>query len=337
MVKYHAIAFCGGFLLDLILGDPYWLPHPIRLIGNAISFLEKALIGGKDQKGQEKWRSLSGAQKRRRGRLLVVTMLLSVVLVVTGLMLLLYQLHPVLGLIGELIMTYQLLATKCLRVESMKVYDKLKNGSLEEARYAVSMIVGRDTKELDEKQVARAAVETVAENTSDGCIAPMLYLLLGGPILGFAYKTINTMDSMVGYKSERYMDFGRCAAKLDDVVNYYPARISAVLMIVAAYILQLFTRGKYFSGRNAAYIFSRDRYKHASPNSAQTESVCAGALGLRLAGNASYFGVVHEKPYIGDWNREIEAEDIERANQLLYVTAILCEMAGVICMLPFMG
>ena len=221
----------------------------------------------------------------------------------------------------ESIMTYQILATKCLKVESMKVYKKLTTGTIEEARYAVSMIVGRDTQSLDEKQVAKAAVETVAENTSDGVIAPMLYLAIGGPILGFLYKAINTMDSMIGYKSDRYIDYGRAAAKLDDVVNYIPSRISAWLMIVACIFL-----GKSYSEKDALRIFLRDRYCHTSPNSAQTEAACAGALGLRLAGDASYFGKVVKKPYIGDARREIEPADIVRANRLLYGSAFICEL-----------
>ena len=183
------------------------------------------------------------------------------------------------------------------------------------------MIVGRDTSVLDEEGVTKAAIETVAENTSDGVIAPMLYTALGGPILGFFYKAVNTMDSMVGYKNEKYLYFGRAAAKLDDLVNYLPSRISAYLMICAA-----FTGGKGYSGRQAYKIYKRDNRKHASPNSAQTESVCAGALGIRLAGNASYFGKMVKKPFIGDSLRSVEYEDIKRVNKLMYLTAWLCEM-----------
>lgn len=190
------------------------------------------------------------------------------------------------------------------------------------------MIVGRDTMELTQEGVAKAAVETVAENTSDGIIAPMIYTAIGGPVLGYVYKSINTMDSMVGYKNDRYMNFGRAAAKLDDIVNYIPARVSAVIMIEAAGILSVFS--KKYDAKRAARIFKRDRYNHASPNSAQTEAVCAGALGLRLAGDASYFGKVVKKPYIGDEIRKIEKEDIVRANKLLYVSAFICELLCVI-------
>ena len=213
-------------------------------------------------------------------------------------------------------MTYQILAVKCLKVESMKVYHCLKEQGLEEAREAVSMIVGRDTAQLDAEGVTKAAVETVAENTSDGIIAPMLYTAIGGPVLGFFYKAVNTMDSMIGYKNEKYLYFGRFAARLDDICNYVPARISGVLMIAAAFMTG-------FDGKSAARIYRRDRKKHASPNSAQTESVCAGALHIQLAGDASYFGKIYHKPTIGDEIRHTEAEDIRNANRLMYGTSMI--------------
>ena len=215
-------------------------------------------------------------------------------------------------------MTYQILATKCLKVESMKVYEQLQKQNLPAARKAVSMIVGRDTEQLDETGVAKAAIETVAENASDGVIAPMIYLAVGGPVLGFAYKAVNTMDSMVGYKNEKNLYFGRFAAKLDDVVNFIPSRVAALLMIVASFL-----PGKRFSGTGAWKIWRRDSRKHASPNSAQTESVCAGSLGIQLAGDASYFGKTVKKPTIGDALRPVEPEDIRYANVLLYRMAFL--------------
>jgi adenosylcobinamide-phosphate synthase len=210
----------------------------------------------------------------------------------------------------------------------MKVYYSLKNQTLEEARYAVSMIVGRDTQCLDEIGVSKAAIETVAENTSDGVVAPMLYTALGGPILGFLYKAVNTMDSMIGYKNDKYLYFGRAAAKLDDIVNFLPSRISAYIMIAASYFA-----GKSFSCKGAYTIYKRDNRKHASPNSAQTESVCAGALGIQLAGDASYFGKIVHKPFIGDSLRKVEYEDIRRANKLMYMTAFICEILCVVVML----
>ncbi|MBQ9120427.1 MAG: cobalamin biosynthesis protein CobD [Lachnospiraceae bacterium] len=318
-MKYHMIAFLLGFLLDLMLGDPYCLPHPIRAIGNLIAKLEKRLLGT-EATGSEK-------EKLRKGGVLVLAVLGITVTVTTVILLGAYWLHPYVGIAMETIMTYQILATKCMKVESMKVYRALKHQTLEDARKAVSMIVGRDTAALDEEGVAKAAVETVAESTSDGVIAPMLYTALGGPILGFFYKAANTMDSMVGYKNDRYLYFGRTAAKLDDLVNFIPARISAGFMIVAAFL-----GGKHFSGKRAWRIFCRDRKKHASPNSAHTESVCAGALGIRLAGDASYFGKIVKKPYIGDAVRRIEYEDIKRANRLMYITAWMSEMVCLLLM-----
>ena len=221
---------------------------------------------------------------------------------------------PWLRLALETVMCYQILATRALRDESMKVYDALKTGTLQDGRKAVSMIVGRDTDRLDEEGVTKAAVETVAENTSDGVIAPMLYMVIGGAVLGFFYKAVNTMDSMVGYKNDRYLYFGRAAAKFDDVVNYIPARISAWLMILASFLCGL-------NGKKAYQIYKRDRYNHASPNSAHTEAVMAGALGVQLAGDAWYFGVLHKKKTIGDPDRPVSVEDIVLANRLLYMTA----------------
>ena len=242
-----------------------------------------------------------------------------------GILYLAYHISFYLGLAVESFMCYQILATKSLKVESDRVYREIQTGDIARARKAVSMIVGRDTQNLTIEGVTKAAVETVAENTSDGVIAPLFYMVIGGALLGFGYKAVNTMDSMVGYKNDRYLYFGRTAAKLDDIVNYIPARISALLMVVSCFLC-----GKEFDGKRAWYIFKRDRCKHASPNSAQTEAVCAGALGIRLAGNASYFGKIVEKPYIGDAERAVETEDIKRTNRLLYATAVLCEA---ICLL----
>lgn len=316
-MKYHIIAFFLGFLLDLLFGDPYWLPHPIRFIGSLIARVEKCFLGKNEER--------KGKKELRQGICMVIIILFSTMTVTTLILCLTYYINCYLGTVVETIMTYQILATKCLKVESMKVYHCLKDKTIAEARKAVSMIVGRDTDCLDERGVAKAAIETVAENTSDGVIAPMLYTALGGPILGFLYKAVNTMDSMIGYKNEKYLYFGRTAAKLDDVVNFLPARISAYLMIAASYI-----GGKCFSGKRAYYIYKRDNRNHASPNSAQTESVCAGALGIQLAGDASYFGKIVKKPYIGDNMRAVEYEDIKRINRLMYLTAWLSE---IICLL----
>lgn len=318
-MKYHIIAFFLGFLLDLCLGDPYCLPHPIRWIGSLIAKTEGSLLKTETERNEKR--------ELRQG-VWMVWIVLGITFLVSGLMLSMsYQIHPYAGMLVETIMTYQLLATKCLKVESMKVYRCLKDQNLAEARKAVSMIVGRDTESLNEEGVAKAAIETVAENTSDGVIAPMLYTALGGPVLGFLYKAVNTMDSMIGYKNDTYLYFGRAAAKLDDFVNFIPARISAYLMIGASFL-----GGRCFSGKKALFIYQRDNRKHASPNSAQTESVCAGALGIQLAGDASYFGKIVKKPYIGDALRKVEYEDIRRVNRLMYLTAWMSEM---LCLLIF--
>lgn len=301
-MRLSLIALALGFFLDLLIGDPKQLYHPVRVIGNLITALERVLYPRKNK-------YLAGAT------LAVLTALLSFG---TALLILMaaQRVHPYLRLAVETCFCWQLLAVKSLRDESMDVYHELQNGDLQKSRKALSMIVGRDTERLDKAGVARAAVETVAENTSDGVIAPMLYMALGGAPLGFFYKAINTMDSMIGYKNDRYLWFGRFAAKLDDAANFIPARISALLMTAAAFLLGM-------DGKGAWRIFLRDRKKHASPNSAQTEAVMAGALGVQLSGDAWYFGKLHKKPTIGDALRPVEAQDIARANRLLYVTAAL--------------
>ncbi len=321
---YHIIAFIAGFVLDLLIGDPHFIPHPVRLIGSLISFLDKRLNSDVRYNSSENEANLT---KYKRGVLLAFTVIFATFAVSVIILVAAYSINLYAGVIAEAVMTWQILATKCLRVESMRVYDALRTDGVEAGRRAVSMIVGRDTSVLDEAGVTRAAVETVAENTSDGVIAPMLYTAIGGPVLGFVYKAVNTMDSMLGYKNDKYMYFGRFAARLDDVVNFIPARISAYLMIGAAFI-----GGRQFDGKNAYRIFKRDRFNHASPNSAQTESVCAGALRVQLAGDAVYFGKLVKKKYIGDGLREIEYEDIKRANRLMYITAFLCELLSVAVM-----
>ena len=316
-MKYHILAFGAGFLLDQIFGDPYFLPHPIRGIGWLIAKTEKALRSGNPQEDSPE----REAAERRQGKLLV-----AIVLLLTGMFTALilagaYALYPRIGMVVEAVMTYQILAARCLQVESGKVWKHLKAGNPEAAREAVSMIVGRDTQNLTEEGVAKAAIETVAENTSDGVIAPMLYTALGGPVLGFLYKAVNTMDSMVGYKNDTYLYFGWAAAKLDDVLNWIPARLSAWLMIVSAFFLGL-------DVRNAVRIYKRDCRKHASPNSAHTEAACAGALRVELAGDAYYFGKLYKKPAIGDRLRPICSEDIRRANRMLYASSVLALAIG---------
>ncbi len=306
-MKWRGAALLLGFLLDCILGDPKGIPHPIVGMGKLISLLEKAFrrIFPKTKWGE-----------RVAGGLLWVCLVLCAGGLPLGILILCRRVSPWLALAAESLMCWQILAAKSLKTETMKVYTALGTGSLEASRQAVSMIVGRDTKALDERAVARAAVETVAENTSDGVIAPMFYFALGGAPLAFAYKAVNTMDSMLGYVEMPYRNIGLVPARMDDLFNLLPARLSALLMLLSGAI-----GGQ--NVKNGWKIFRRDRYCHASPNSAQTESVCAGLLGLRLAGDACYHGVLHKKPFIGDALREIEREDIPRACRLMYLTTIL--------------
>lgn len=306
-MKWSLFALLIGFGIDLIVGDPHGLPHPVVGIGKLISLLER------------RFRALF--PKTARGEIFAGACIwLCTVLVSAGLpALILYGAQRVsvyLRLALESVMCWQVLAVRSLREESMRVYAALQTGSLSAAQQAVSMIVGRDTARLDAAGVTRAAVETVAENTSDGVIAPLLFLALGGAPLGFFYKAVNTMDSMLGYVEMPYKNVGLIPAKLDDVFNFIPARLSAFLMLAAGALLRL-------DVKNGWRIFRRDRYRHASPNSAQTESVCAGLLGLRLAGDAWYHGVLHRKAFIGDAVREIETDDIPRACRLMTVTALL--------------
>lgn len=307
MQEHLLTALTAGFILDFILGDPEGLWHPVQGIGSVISFLEKSIrkVCPKTRTGE------------RAGGVLLVVLTLAVSVSVPGILLLAAgRISPVLLFLAEMLFTWQMLAVKSLRKESRRVYDALEQEGLPAGRKAVSRIVGRDTERLTEDGVIKAAVETVAENTSDGVVAPLLYTALGGCTLGCIYKAINTMDSMVGYRNEKYQYFGTAAAKLDDIANFIPARISALLMIVSARLCS-------FDAKNAWKVFRRDRWKHPSPNSAQTESVCAGALQIQLAGDAVYFGQVHHKPTLGDPIRPVEAEDIPRANELMYVTAWL--------------
>ena len=298
-------AVLGGFVLDALFGDPAWLPHPVVYMGKAISKLEKFL----------RPRLPKTPQGELLGGAIVAFCLPVGTFLLTGLVCWgAARLHPLLGLAVQMFWCGQALAARGLVQESTNVYKELKKPDLPGARKAVSRIVGRDTAELTAEGVTKAAVETVAENASDGVIAPLLYMLIGGAPLALTYKAINTMDSMLGYKNEKYLYFGRIPAKLDDAANYLPSRIAALLWVAAA----AFTHN---DAKGAWKIWRRDRRNHASPNSAQTESACAGALGVQLAGPAYYFGEYYAKPTIGDALRPIEPEDILRANQMMYVAS----------------
>ncbi|MCR5763326.1 MAG: adenosylcobinamide-phosphate synthase CbiB [Treponema sp.] len=304
---YHScIAFCLGFILDCIIGDPEFLPHPVRWIGRLISFLDKKLYK----------ENLSEKSKFMRGIILVVI----VIVITAGLSLLIiiasYKIHIILGIFVESGMCFYCIAAKNLKDESMNVYHFLNIGDLAKSRKAVARIVGRDTDVLDEIGVAKAAIETVAESLNDGVIAPMFYLALGGGILGMVYKAVNTMDSMIGYKNQRYRYFGTAAAHTDDAFGFIPSRIAAFSMMASSFLLR-------YDAGNAFRIWKRDRHNHESPNSAQTESTCAGALRIQLAGDAYYDGKLEHKPLLGDNFRTVESRDIVRANILMYCSSIL--------------
>lgn len=307
-------AILCGFLLDLLLADPEWMPHPVVFMGKAISALEPRL------------RRLfpdTPAGQFKAGVVLAALLPLGTLALTGAVCLGTAALHPALGFAVQTFWCWQALAVRGLAKESRNVYKKLIEGTLPQARQAVSRIVGRDTQALTAEGVTKAAVETVAENFSDGVMAPLLYMLIGGAPLALCYKAINTMDSMVGYKNDRYLYFGRAAAHLDDVAGYLPARLGALFWIAAAALTG-------HDAREAWRIWRRDRRCHASPNSAQTESACAGALGVQLAGPAYYFGKRYEKPTIGDPTRPIEAKDILRANRMLYAASALALAVGLV-------
>ena len=304
---YSIISLFIGYILDLIFGDPTFLYHPVMFIGSTIKILEKFYrkIFPKNHAGE-----FIG------GLFLAITVLIFITGLSFGILFLCYKINIYLYIAVQTIMCYQILATKCLKDAANKVYKSLEKPDLKEARYNVSMIVGRDTENLSEEGVTKACIESVAESSSDGVIAPMFYMFLGGPILGFFYKAINTMDSMIAYKNEKYFYFGKTAARLDDFFNLIPARLSAILIIISSGILR-------YDMKNSFRIFKRDRYKHQSPNSAQTESAMAGALDIRLAGDAVYQGVLEKKDYLGDEIKPIENNDIKRSIKILYLMSFL--------------
>lgn len=342
-ILLHMIALTAGYLLDLVIGDPHGIPHPVVAIGKLISFLEKKLLhtgeGNSDNdirhSGVRDSSIRDNGRELRCGVLTVITVLMTVAVTVSAVLIGAYVIHPYLGAAVEAVLTCYILAARSLSRESMKVYRAVEAEDIDAARKNLSMIVGRDVENLDEEAIIKAAVETVAENTSDGVTAPLIYTAIGGPILGMLYKAVNTMDSMIGYNNDRYVYFGRPAAKTDDALNYLPSRISALLMAAAAGILKPFDRS-YTAGR-AFRIWRRDRRKHLSPNSAQTESTCAGALGVRLGGLSYYGGVAVDKPYLGDDIRPIENKDIIRAGRLMFVSEALTLLiaAGVLLIIIF--
>jgi len=314
-------ALLCGFGMDLLLGDPERMPHPVRWIGALIAAGEKRL--NSNRKGERDGVPVSreGESVRRvrgNGTMLVVLVVGTVLVVSAAVVCLGFLVHPAAAFVLCSVMCWLCLSARCLAGEAMKVEGFLSRGDLEGARRAVSMIVGRDTEALDEEGVAKAAVETVAESTADGVVAPMFYMAIGGPVLGMVYKAVNTLDSMIGYKNERYLEFGRAAARLDDVLGFVPSRLAALFMIAVCYLPWLSQ-----DGQGALWIWRRDRRNHASPNSAQCEAALAGALGVALAGDASYFGEVVRKPIIGDAGRPVTPKDIKTATRVMYGTSFL--------------
>lgn len=302
-----ALSVFAGFLLDCLLSDPLSRLHPVVLMGKLISLLERAL--------RPRFPKTPQGERTAGTILALLTPAISAGLGALAL-LIAWQIHPWAYFALSAFLCWQCLAARCLMTEAKKVVAVLRRGGLDAGRRQVSMLVGRDTENLTGEQVVKATVETVAENTSDGVVAPLFWMALFGAVGGLFYKAVNTMDSMIGYKNDKYLHFGRFAAKFDDAVNYIPARLSALAMIAAAFLLRL-------DGQNALRIWRRDRRNHASPNSAQTESVCAGALRVQLGGNASYFGKLCEKPTIGDADRPVEGADVFRACRLMYGASIL--------------
>lgn len=305
MSKLIILVMVIAYLLDLVIGDPYSFPHPVRFIGNLIRFTEGKI------------RIIFKSKKQLKiGGFLLWTITVGFTALVTNLILNLLCINNIFYVIIASIILYTTLSTKCLANEAKKIYEVLKTGDIEKSRKQLSYIVGRDTTSLNENEIIRATVETVAENTVDGIISPMMYGFIGGPVLAMAYKAINTLDSMVGYKNEKYGDIGFASAKIDDIANFIPARITPFFMMIASFILG-------FNSKKSIKIAMRDRKNHKSPNCAYAEGAVAGALEVQLGGTNMYFGEKVYKPTIGDKDRELEAEDILRTNKIMYLTSFI--------------
>lgn len=312
------IAITVGCFLDFIFGDPQWLPHPIRFFGWFISNGEIVLR-----------RFCKGSKSEYICGAILVVLTLSIAFIIPFfILLLLWRINYFVAIVVHAVMCYQIIAAKSLKTESLKVYNELVKHDIVVARQRLSWLVSRDTDNLDFSGVARSTIETISENTSDGVIAPLIFMLIGGAPLGFLYKAVNTLDSMIGYKNDKYLYFGKFAAKFDDYINYIPARISAYFMVIASFICG-------YDAKNALRIYKRDKFNHDSPNSAQTEAVCAGALNIQVAGPNYYFGKLVSKPTIGDATHPVEAEDIIRANKLMYCTFIITLIVGVLIVTDF--
>lgn len=296
-----------AFLVDCILGDPYSFPHPVKFIGKYIKFFETKVISKSRTKFQIRY---------IYGALLMITTVILTASITFFILMIAKNLNIYLYLFLNITILWTTIAPKCLATEAYKVYKALIKNDIDDARIKISYLVSRDTKQLSKTQICRATIETVLENTSDGVIAPLFFAFIGGAPLAMAYKAINTLDSMVGYHNDIYEDLGFFSAKTDDILNFIPSRISGILIIISSFLLN-------YNGNNAIKIFIRDRKKHESPNSANPEAAGAGALNIQLGGPTSYFGSIHNKPYIGDNLKQIEADDIIRSIELLYFSTII--------------
>lgn len=295
-----------AYILDLLLGDPANLPHPVRFIGQWIHYLEQRLLKREDTPENQK----------TKGVYLVILTVGSVFLFYSALLKAAYWINPWFGKGLEIFVLYQMLATKCLAFEGMRIFKALKADDLEQARTLIGYLVSRETSEMSEEDIIKATIETVTENIIDGVVAPMCFAILGGAPLGMAYKAANTLDSMVGYKNDKYLHFGWASAKFDDVLNWLPARFTGVVIIVASLLSGL-------DAKQALAVLIRDRHNHASPNSPYAEAPAAGALHIQLGGRATYFGVTYDKPTFGDALEQIRPYHIKKAVSLLYVTSAL--------------
>ena len=307
------VGYITAYLLDIVIGDPKWFPHPVRYIGRGINLLEKILL------------KVASAPiwKRGAGIITVVIVVSFTYLIAFFLVKAFYSINSLLGEIVSILIAYTTISVNDLAKEAKGVFTALKEDNIIDARKRLSSIVGRDTKDLDENGVIRAAVESVAENTSDGIIAPLFYLVIGGPALALAYKAVNTLDSMIGYKNERYKDFGWASARLDDLANYIPARIAGVLIVVASFIINNIWARHRLAPTFALKIMLRDGKNHSSPNSGFPEAAMAGALGVQLGGPSHYFGKLRTKPTIGEPKRQLMAGDIKSSVGIMYAASLL--------------
>ena len=295
-----------AYVLDLIFGDPQNIIHPVQIIGKMINIGEKSLLG-KKYKSDRKYKFFAG-----------MILNITIISLTYGITYLIHRTseNSIIFTVAEIYLMYTVFSINSLAREGNRVYNILKEGNIERARKDLSYLVSRDTETMDEKMIIRSTMETISENTVDGIVAPMLYMFLGGLPLSMTYKAINTFDSMVGYKNEKYMDFGKFSAKLDDVANFIPARITGILIVIASMILG-------YDYKNSLKIFIRDRKNHSSPNSGHAEAGVAGALGVQFGGRVSYFGKEVDKPVIGDKIKDFELEDIKKNIKIMYAASFL--------------